>query len=136
MKKGEDESGKCKRMTHHIVKIPKSVFFIDYSDIDITDNGRIAISSQENSEVWIGKTIFISNGIIDPDNFGFDEKASSKSLRFPKNSECHTIYCNVEGIHWMNSEMLLAVSDKMKSRGRQDFRCLDKDQSIHAFVLP
>ena len=44
--------------------------------------------------------------------------------------------CNVEGIHFMNDEMLMAVSDKMKSKGRQDFRCASKDQSIHAFVIP
>lgn len=36
----------------------------------------------------------------------------------------------------MNDEMLMAVSDKMKSKGRQDFRCASKDQSIHAFVIP
>ena len=36
----------------------------------------------------------------------------------------------------MDDEMLMAVSDKMKSKGRQDFRCHEKDQSIHAFVIP
>jgi hypothetical protein len=40
----------------------------------------------------------------------------------------------VEGIHWINDNMLIAVSDKMKSR--QDFRCFDKDQSVHVFTLP
>ena len=33
-------------------------------------------------------------------------------------------------------QMLVAVSDKMKSKGRQDFRCLAKDQSFHTFMVP
>ena len=32
----------------------------------------------------------------------------------------------------MNDEMLMAVSDKMKSKGRRDFQCHEKDKSIHA----
>ena len=36
----------------------------------------------------------------------------------------------------LGEEMLVAVSDKMKGKGRQPFRCLAKDQSIHVFVLP
>mmetsp|Transcript_7303 Transcript_7303/g.10680 ORF Transcript_7303/g.10680 Transcript_7303/m.10680 type:complete len:421 (-) Transcript_7303:60-1322(-) len=135
MAKGEDENGNCVWKTYRIVHIPKSAYFIDYSDIDITNDGRVAITSQENSEVWIGTAVGISNGIIDPDKFGFDDD-DDKTLQFPKSSDCRTIYCNIEGIYWMNSEMLMAVSDKMKSRGRQDFRCLEKDQSIHTFVLP
>jgi hypothetical protein len=55
---------------------------------------------------------------------------------FPKDNECETIYCNIEGIHWMNEYTLLAVSDKMKGRGKQDFRCFDKDQTAHVFVFP
>ena len=65
----------------------------------------------------------------------FDE-STGKVLQFPKSEDCHTVYCNIEGIHWMNEEMLLGVSDKMKGRGKQDYRCFEKDQAIHAFVLP
>ena len=64
------------------------------------------------------------------------EESIGKVLQFPKSEDCHTVYCNIEGIHWINDEMILAVSDKMKGRGKQDYRCLEKDQSIHAFVLP
>ena len=31
---------------------------------------------------------------------------------------------------------LVAVSDKMKSKGRQPAVCHDKDQSVHLFALP
>lgn len=131
---GEDIPGGCVWETVRIIHIPKSAYFIDYSDIDISDDGRVAISSQENSALWIGKAIGIEHGIISPDSFAFADE--SETLQFPKSSDCHTVYCNIEGIHWINDEMLLGVSDKMKGHGKQDYRCFDKDQSIHAFVLP
>ena len=43
------------------------------------------------------------------------------------------------GIHFVDGaagQLLVAVSDRMKGRGRQDFRCLEKDQSMHLFSLP
>jgi len=33
-------------------------------------------------------------------------------------------------------QVLVGVSDKMKSRGRQAFSCLEKDQSFHLFAIP
>lgn len=136
-KEGVDEDGSptCLWETIRVVRIPQSAAFLDYSAIDITPNGRVVISSQEHSSVWLGHTTGISNGIIDPEAFEFVDKDSSV-LQFPKDGGCHTIYCNIEGVHFMNDEMLMAVSDKMKSKGRQDFRCHEKDQSIHAFVIP
>lgn len=125
----------CLWETVRTVHIPKSASFADYSAIDIASDGRAAITTQENSAVWLGRAAGISNGVIDPEAFEFKD-GESKVLQFPKDGGCHTIYCNIEGIHFMNNEMLMAVSDKMKSRGRQDFRCHEKDQSIHAFVIP
>eukprot|EP00804_Cyclotella_cryptica_P023513 CCRYP_012153-RA/>CCRYP_012153-RA protein AED:0.22 eAED:0.22 QI:197/1/1/1/1/1/2/991/440 len=127
--------GGCLWETVRVIHIPKSAEFIDYSDIDISADGRVAITSQENSAVWIGAVVGIDNGIINPDSFEFVDN-SGVIYQFPKSNDCHTIYCNVEGIHWMNNEMLLGVSDKMKGKGKQDYRCFDKDQSIHAFVPP
>ena len=135
MKKNEAEGTDCLWETVRVVNIPKSAAFLDYSAIGITAEGRVAITSQEDSAVWLGHTSGISNGVIDPDLFDFEDDDSSV-MQFPKDSTCHTVYCNIEGIHWMNDDMLMAVSDKMKSKGRQDFRCHEKDQSIHAFVIP
>lgn len=134
MKKSEDPETQCIWETVRVVSIPSSAAFLDYSAIDITQDGRVAIASQEHSAVWLGQAKGIDNGIIDPNKFDFE--VESKVLQFPKSDTCNTIYCNVEGIHFMNDDMLMAVSDKMKSKGRQDFRCHDKDQSIHAFVIP
>ena len=135
MKKSEDpEMTQCIWKTMKVINIPSSAAFLDYSAIDITQDGRVAITSQEHSAVWLGQAKGIVNGVIDPIEFDFE--VESTVLQFPKDGDCATIYCNIEGIHFMNDDMLMAVSDKMKSKGRQDFRCHDKDQSIHAFVIP
>lgn len=39
-------------------------------------------------------------------------------------------------IHWISDNMVVAVSDQAKDKGRQDFRCMSKDQSIHVFMVP
>lgn len=134
MKKSEGLS-QCIWETVRVVNLPESAAFLDYSAIDINSDGRVAITSQEDSALWLGQAKGVSNGVIDPNTFEFDVD-SGKVLHFPRDPGCHTIYCNIEGIHFMNDEMLMAVSDKMKGRGKQDFRCHDKDQSIHAFVIP
>jgi hypothetical protein len=130
-----DSDMECLWETVRIIDIPKSAAFLDYSAIDITQDGRVAISSQEHSALWLGQAKGIDNGVIDPLAFEFVVD-SGKVLQFPKDGGCHTIYCNIEGIHFINDDMLMAVSDKMKGKGRQDFRCAEKDQSIHAFVVP
>jgi len=127
----------CYWETLRVIPVPSSANFMDYSAIAINENGRVVISSQEESKVWIGQLKGLTeDGRVDSlDSLAFDE-SFGKVYSFPKSHECETIYCNIEGIHFINDEMLLAVSDKMKSRGKQDFRCFEKDQSIHAFVLP
>ena len=44
------------------------------------------------------------------------------------------LYCNAEGIQWLDNYRLLVTSDKAKSS--QPFWCDTKDQSIHIFALP
>jgi hypothetical protein len=34
------------------------------------------------------------------------------------------------------AQMLAAVSDKMKSKGKQAYSCFEKDQSFHLFGIP
>jgi len=52
----------------------------------------------------------------------------------PRDNHCHMIYCNAEGIQWLDNYRLLVSSDKAKSR--QPFWCDAKDQSIHIFAMP
>ena len=135
MKKSTNAVKGCHWETVRVVHIPKSAAFKDYSSIDITSSGIVAISSQESSSVWLSAVSGISNGVIDPSMFEFRDESSSV-LRFPRNEHCHTVYCNIEGIHFISDDMLLAVSDRVKNAGRQDRICSEKDQSIHAFVIP
>ncbi|GAX10831.1 hypothetical protein FisN_31Hh038 [Fistulifera solaris] len=121
--------------TLRIIDVPPSAAFHDYSAISILGD-RVAITSQEESQVWIGRLKGLVEGRLwDIDAIEFDVDEGTV-YDFPKDHECQTIYCNIEGIHWMNEYTLLAVSDKMKGRGKQDFRCFDKDQTAHVFVLP
>jgi hypothetical protein len=134
MTKEVHEDGSCRWSTLRTIKIPKSADFADYSAITMDESGRVAISSQEESQVWVGKLLGETpDGLWNIDEMEFDTD-KGKVFSFPKNNQCKTVYCNVEGLHWINEYMLIAVSDKMKAS--QDFRCFDKDQSVHVFVLP
>ena len=156
--------GECIWETVLIIDVPKTAFFRDYSDMDITNDGKIIISTQEESAVWIGRLKGIDGGIIHPDELHFDKDEKGVILSFPMSDSCYTKYCNIEGIHVLNDHMIIGVSGIMQGRGQQDFRyvvthlltlhfpfyhstfeyecpmsdfrCFDKQQSIHAFILP
>jgi len=51
-------------------------------------------------------------------------------------TRCPTFASPPKGLHFVSDDTLMAVSDKMKSKGKQDFQCFEKDQSVHVFVLP
>jgi hypothetical protein len=139
MRKGLDDNGNCQWKTIRQIKIPKSAYFRDYSAISLQkDTGRVAVASQEESQLWVGTLLGrnTENGLWDVDRMEFDPFDDGTLYDFPKDHDCKTVYCNVEGVHWLNHDMLIAVSDKMKGRGKQDFRCFEKDQSVHVFVLP
>ena len=139
MQKFVADDDSCMWTTVKVIDVPHSADFLDYSAITVDENGRVAISSQEDSKIWIGNLVGKQeNGLYDLDELALvDSSDDGKEVYdFPKNDDCDVVYCNVEGIHWLDENMLIAVSDKMKSKGKQAFRCFDKDQSVHAFVLP
>ena len=133
----------CLWKTVKVLELPKEAEFVDYSAIAIHHSTKsVAVTSQENSQLWIGTLETGSDGEFEPDKAVFGE---GKVYDFPRSGDsCEAIYCNVEGIHWISegakgSEApgtLVAVSDKMKSKGRQAAVCHDKDQSVHLFALP
>ena len=100
-------------------------------------NDWLAITSQEDSQLWVGRLLGKDphSGRWDVNGMQFDQ-GIGEVFDFPLDTNCETMYCNIEGIHWINEGTLLAASDKMKKKGKQDFRCREKDQSIHYFVLP
>jgi len=128
--------GGCLWRTVKLVKIPAYVRFGDFSALTMMPDGMVAITSQEDSKVWFGRLLGIdSSGHLDTDRVAFDE-SYGKIISFPRSESCFASYCNVEGISFSNNGMVIAVSDKMKKGGKQDYRCLEKDQSIHMFALP
>jgi hypothetical protein len=89
-------------------------------------------------QVWVSTLTHFENGNFDVELSVFSDE-NAHVYDFPRDTNCNKIYCNIEGIHWYghnNKNVLVAVSDKMKNNGKQDFRCQDKDQSIHFFGLP
>ena len=137
MQKTMDGNSTCQWKTIRKIHIPGSAMFEDYSAITLNEeSGKVAISSQEESQLWVGQLLGRNDaGLWDIANMEFDTK-QGKVFDFPKNDDCMTIYCNIEGVHWISDDMIMAVSDKMKSKGKQDYRCFEKDQSVHVFVLP
>lgn len=131
-----DSNGGCLWETVRIIHIPKSVNFMDYSDISVRPDGKVAITSQEDSALWIGQIDGIKDGILRPEQLGFIEDDEYDLYQFPLSDKCKKSYCNVEGITFINDDMVMAVSDKMKGKGKQPFHCFEKDQSVHVFALP
>ena len=105
--------------TSHTVRLPKEAELDDYAALAYRD-GRIAIVSQASARVSVAR---------------LDDKTlrsipgSTARYRFPSKD-----YGNVEGIAWLSSDTLVAVSDRRKKN--QPKRFADKDQSIHVFRIP
>jgi len=114
-----------------VIELPASLDFADYSAITLYGSDpktlRVAIASQETSQVWIGG--------LDADEMKFITDGE-RVLDFPRSDGCDIVYCNVEGLDFLSDNLLVAASDQMKNAGRQPARCLAKDQSIHVFVIP
>jgi hypothetical protein len=126
--------GLCQWTTERIIDIPDSANFLNYSDLAVkADNGRVAITSSEESEVWIGQLLGqdASSGLWDISAIDFD---NGDSYNFPRDNECTKIYCGIKGVQWLKGNMLLMVSDKMENTF--GYECFDKDQSLHIFALP
>eukprot|EP00916_Digyalum_oweni_P014945 GHVL01024428.1.p1 GENE.GHVL01024428.1~~GHVL01024428.1.p1 ORF type:complete len:408 (+),score=72.87 GHVL01024428.1:1047-2270(+) len=156
MKREENKEG-CYYKTLHKLKLPAVANFIDYSAISIFENS-IAITSQESASLWVGSIkglvtppppsiiLTTNDGVSDvphvpsqmllPADLSSLEFTAGEVYQFPPNDNCETQYCNIEGIHFVNRNMFVAVSDKMKSGGRQSSNCLNKDQSVHVFLAP
>ena len=92
--------------------------------------------AQEDSKMWVGRLVGQNlEGLWNIDAMAFDT-TQFDVYDFPRDNDCNRIYCNVEGVQWMNDDLLMVVSDQIKGGGSQNFRCKDKDQSVHIFVLP
>ena len=107
----------------HTIKLPKTLRFKDYASLSLRGN-RLAIVSQQNSELWIGKLKSKSWKI----------SGRGRTYQFPRTPKGLRPYGNVEGACWIGKQRLVVVSDKKKKD--QDSLCEKKDQSIHIIELP
>ena len=115
--------------------------FKDFSGLSITPIGRIAITSQENSQLWVGQLHFKKGkwkvkekGIY---NFPRAKKVSCNGKTFKVKGKDPIIYQNVEGVAWLDENTLVTVTDRRKNykkKKARPYQC--KDQSIQIVRLP
>lgn len=123
-----------------MIKLPSSIEFIDYSAISIyrkdlsTFPTYVAITSQENSQVWIGLIDEIDQSpFFQVSSFAKDVIYNTPPM-IKSSNDCAIQYCNVEGVAWLNRTELILISDK--SKDDQDAICKEKGQSIHYMAFP
>jgi uncharacterized protein YjiK len=103
----------------HRIRLPREAELDDYAALAYRD-GKIAIVSQASARVVVAR--------IDDKTFELIPGSSAR-YRFPSKD-----YGNVEGVAWLSSNTLVAVSDRRKKD--QPKRFAAKDQSIHVFRIP
>jgi len=118
----KEHYGECIWETVRLLDVPKTAYFRDYSDMDITNDGTIIISTQQESAVWIGRLKGVDEGTLDPNKLQFEKDTQGVILSFPKSDACYTKYCNIEGIQVLNDHMIMGVSGIMQGHGQNDFR--------------
>ena len=106
----------------HTIKLPKTLQFEDYASLTLRGN-RLAIVSQQNSELWIGK--LKSNT--------WKLSGQGRTYQFPRTPKGLKPYGNVEGACWIGKHRLVVVSDKKKKD--QNSIGKTKDQSIHIIEI-
>lgn len=131
MRRTVNNHGECVYETVETMSVPKTADFIDYSAMTVWNESLVGIASQESAAVHIAN--IRANPVSSTSLFTLSE---GRVFDFPRNDNCEIKYCNVEGLLFDSPRRLVAVSDAMKSGGRQHFRCSDKDQSVHIFQLP
>eukprot|EP00798_Chlamydomonas_sp_ICE-L_P032555 gene32555-17274_t len=121
----EIEGGDCNWQVEKIIHIPTDAYFTDYSEIAFHGlmGPTVAVTSQEDAAVWVGK--------FDWENLEFEEGGTV--FHFPRNDHCEMIYCNVEGIHFLDEQRLFVTTDKSKSK--QPHHCMHKDQMAMVMAL-
>jgi hypothetical protein len=122
-----DSSGdECVWRPQKVIDIPAAADFQDYSGMALhAGMGKIAILSQEDAAVFIGD--------FDVESASFTSE-EGQIFHLPRDNHCSKIYCNVEGIQFLDEYRVVIVSDKSKKD--QPYYCDEKDQSVHIFSLP
>jgi hypothetical protein len=105
--------------------LPSTLPFVDYSGMS-TDNGRVAVVSQENSMLWVGR--------FDEGEWSWRDEGCL--YEFPRSNDGSIRYGNIEGVAWLTPTRVVTVSDRRKKKNQPDKTLSEKDQSIHIFDIP
>jgi hypothetical protein len=118
---------KSRKRWRHIgtIALPATLPFVDYSGMSV-DNGRVAIVSQVNSLLWVGKF----------DEAGWKWRDAGQIYEFPRFDDGSIQYGNIEGVSWISPTRIVTVSDRRKKTAQPDKALSEKDQSVHIFDIP
>jgi hypothetical protein len=115
-----------KRWRHsNTIALPATIPFVDYSGMSL-DNGCVAVVSQVNSMLWVGRF----------DEAGWTWRDEGQLYEFPRSDDGTLRYGNIEGIGWITRTRIVTVSDRRKKEKQPDKGLSEKDQSIHIFDIP
>uniref|UniRef100_A0A383W8D3 Uncharacterized protein n=1 Tax=Tetradesmus obliquus TaxID=3088 RepID=A0A383W8D3_TETOB len=120
---GKSREGACGWDVVKEVAIPPAADFMDYSGMAFRGS-KTAIVSQENSAMWVGEFDFEA----------LEFTSEGQVFNFPRDNHCDMIFCNVEGVQWLDDVRVVIASDKAKKD--QPFRCVDHEQRVSIFALP
>lgn len=117
-------AGGCQWTVVDMLDVPNVANFQDYSAMAIRD-GKMAILSQEDAAL----------ALVDFDkdtvNFG---NTTGVVMHLPRDVHCNIVFCNAEGIAFVDPYRFLIVSDKAKKA--QPMACRAHDQSVALFAVP
>jgi hypothetical protein len=139
LKRGTNAAGRCSYNLVAKIKLPSSVKFLDHSAItiyqgpdDVASDGSmtVAVASQESAALWVSTIKPV------PAEQGYFKFRRGKTFDFPLNNHCNVVYCSIEGVAFLDRHTVIAVSDKMKLHGKQNFRCHGRAESVHLFSFP
>ncbi len=111
------------------ITLPSSVTFTDYSDICVYGT-KVAITSQEDGQLWIGTLSSTSWSITGGTAYEFPHGSSTGVV----GAGTYQIYGNIEGVSFISPTQIVVVSDKADAS--QPAYQTYKEQSIHIFNIP
>jgi hypothetical protein len=127
----------CSWRVAKTLDIPPAAAFTDYSDLAFADTGlrgepagsgkgAVAVLSQEDAALWVGQ--------FDYDRMEFDADVPGAAFVLPRDGACRTVWCNAEGLVWLDARRLAVATDRAKAS--QSFVCTSKDEALGTFALP
>ncbi|MFP9113130.1 SdiA-regulated domain-containing protein [Flavobacterium sp. RHBU_3] len=112
------------------ITLPSSVTFTDYSDLAISASGKVAITSQEDGQLWVGQLSSTSWSITGGTAYTFPLGSSSGVI----GAGTLQLYGNVEGVSFITDTQIVICSDKAGS-DQPSYQSY-KEQTVSVFNLP